>query len=392
MNKFAYSKGGAEVYMASLAGVQANDGNDVAVFGGDLDPSFLDEKIEKYGIEIPDFHSADTLQKKARAAQAVFWNRDAAKELDRVIGEFCPDVVHLHNYAHQLSSSVLPVIRKRGIPSVYTAHDYKLICPSYVANISGEDCFSCVKKLSLKPIIRACHQTSRTWSSVVLGEAIGVRTLGLTPDLVIAPSDFMGDRLAESWLSPHSSIITIPNPASWDGGEWKGSGDFVLFVGRLSREKGVDELVHACHGAGIPLVVAGDGPLRSELQSAVTGLGANVRFTGHLPHEELLALRQNCIAQVIPSTWPENAPLSVLEAGASGVPMIASNRGGLPEFMSDGARIALVDEITAAALEAALERIERLPGDAAMFRTRRSWHLHERRVMDAYVRVTGAEK
>src|SRR4051794_25194465 len=113
-------------------------------------PVLLDD-VRAYDASIPDFHAARGLREKFDAATTVLWSRAAQHELDEVIEDFAPDIVHLHNYAHQFSSSILSLLKDRGIPSVASAHDYKLICPSYLGVRAGRDCFECSRRLSLTP-------------------------------------------------------------------------------------------------------------------------------------------------------------------------------------------------------------------------------------------------
>lgn len=361
--------------MLRTASRQANGGDSVAVLGAEPDSQALPASAKIYGLEVPDYHNLSGLA-KLRAAKNVLWSKPAASVVDAAVREFQPDIVHLHNYAHQLSSSILSAISSHGVPTVYTAHDYKLICPAYVANVDNKDCFACSTKLSTRLLRDKCHHESLAWSSVVGIEAMLVRKRQLVPDSIIGPSQFMTDSLKASWLGPLADIQLLRNPVAESGDDWVGDGGYLLYVGRLSREKGVEELVRASASTGIPLKVAGDGPIRQDLENLVGSLGAPVDFVGHAGQAELAKLRMHCRAQVVSSTWPENAPLSALEAAADGVPLIVTSRGGLPEFAALGARVVVLEDLSAQELSRAVQTLPAAAGDLEQFRLATSWDRH----------------
>lgn len=356
INKFAYRKGGAEVYMLSLAERQAEQGHGVAVFGHLPDGiSWGSENVQLFNAKVTDFHNAP-VKTQARVAAEVIWNSRIRRELAGVLTEFCPDIVHLHNYSHQLTSSIVHEIFQQRVSLIHTAHDYKLICPSYLASVKHEDCFKCALGPSTKLIRQRCHHGSIAWSTVVGAETLLVRHRQLVPRTIIAPSKFMADRLKNSWLAPIATIHLIRNPLPDADSDWVGDGGYLLYVGRLSREKGVLELAAACEQLSVPLVLAGDGPERESLSMYD---GRWVTLLGHVDSQDRLRqLRRGCIAQVVPSVWPENAPLSVLEAVAQGVPVIASDRGGLPELEALGLPVVYLKSLDSIDLREALSRID----------------------------------
>lgn len=375
--------------MLRTAAKQASSGFSVAVLGARAEQSGLEAPIISYSLDVPDYHALEG-PAKARAAKDVLWSKPAAEVVAKALDDFKPDVVHLHNYAHQLSSSVLAEFRKRNIPSIYTAHDYKLICPAYVSNVDNADCFSCSDTLSIKLMTKRCHHESLPWSAVVGLEAILVRRGKWVPDTIIGPSQFMTDALQSSWLRGFSDIRLLRNPVEANGTTWRGKGDYLLYVGRLSREKGVDQLLLAASALGIPLKIAGEGPLREELEQIAVSRSADVEFMGHMDQSSLALLRKDCRAQVLSSTWPENAPLSALEAAADGVPLIVTARGGLPEFTEMGARAAIVQNLGHEELGRAVRSLADLHGDPERFALETSWETHLEALTDIYKRSLGA--
>jgi glycosyltransferase involved in cell wall biosynthesis len=387
INKFGWPKGGSDVYMLRACERLAElPGVDVGLWAANPQP---EGAVLSYEARIPEFHEVRGARAKVGAALNVLWSKRAARDLDEVISAFRPDVVHLHLYAHQFSSSIVRQLRDRRVATVATAHDYKLACPAYLAVRKGDDCFKCAHRISPSLVSDACLHGDRMWSSVAMAEAVLVRRLRLVPSVVIAPSRFMHDRLVDSWIAPLAEVRMIRNPAEPSGAEWVGGGDYLLFVGRLVAEKGIDELIRAIKALQKPLrlVVAGDGPEREHLE-AVAGHDGKVEFVGHVGQEQLFKLRRGCIAQVLPSAWPENAPLAALEAAVDGVPLIATERGGLSELFEIGARGALLRERTPDSWSTALDQlVDDTPLDVerlAQFREAVAWDGHLKELTSTY--------
>jgi glycosyltransferase involved in cell wall biosynthesis len=246
-----------------------------------------------------------------------------------------PDVAHLHNIYHQLSPSVLLALGEAGVPCVLTAHDYKLVCPSYSLHDGRTECFACRGHRYWNVLRRGCSRQGPAGDFALAVEATVhhfQRVYERHLNAIIAPSRFVRDRLVEGGFDA-TRVCVMPNAipvAQYES--HPEPGDYLLFVGRLSYEKGLPTLLAAAKQLpNVPLWLAGDGPLRAELEQQAAGL-PHVRFLGSLPHAEVRRLLQRCRAVVLPSVVPENCPLSVLEAFASGKPAIATRVGGVPEL------------------------------------------------------------
>jgi glycosyltransferase involved in cell wall biosynthesis len=156
-------------------------------------------------------------------------------------------------------------------------------------------------------------------------------------DQFVAVSDALAAHLRDLGL-PSSLTATLPNFLPDDQfaeSSRAGAGEFALVVGRLTEEKGFDTAIAAARASGVPLVIAGSGPDEPRLQGLAAG--ADVRFTGRLAPDALASLRTRAAVVLAPSRWEEPCPYSVLEAMASGVPVLASDRGGLPELVGEDA-------------------------------------------------------
>jgi len=292
------------------------------------------------------------------------YNRDAQRKLADLLDAFQPDIVHLHNYYHQLSTSILCPIRQRNIPVVQTLHDYHLIDPTYKLFSNGRIFEDTQGGKEWKIIPERSIQGS-FWASLLEAiESVYSRTRGgswTTPDRFIAPSEFLRKKCIEFGV-PAEKITTLPYtfiPARHSGEAMptpesdripdspqarRNDGKSILYAGRLDDEKGVDVLLRAM--AKLPdihLDIVGDGPSRKKLQRLAINLHLrNVTFVGWKSAEEIREYYDRCAFLVVPSLWYEVFGLVILEAAQHRKPTIASRIGGIPEVLEDGKQGLLV--------------------------------------------------
>ncbi len=368
VNKFLYRRGGAEGYMLDVAERQRSDGHEVAFFG----MSHPDNDADGIVADLPSYAEfepappgrADQLRLFAR----MVWSRESAGAMDAALASWRPEMVHAHNIYHQLSPSVLSPVGKRRIPAVLTMHDYKLACPTYQFLDHGKPCTACVTGGPWQAAKRACKDGSRAASTAAATEVWLHRRFGAYSPVgrFIAPSRFLADQISAAGVFPER-ITVLDNFTDVDGTPVQTSpGSGAVFAGRLSAEKGVDTLIRAVgtrfgdqQGPAV-LNIAGDGPERDALERLAAEVApGRVRFHGRLPKPELMALVRGAAVSVVPSRWHENQPLSVLESFASGVPVIGTTLGGLPEIITEGSTGWLVPpddpEALAGALHEAVE-------------------------------------
>jgi len=340
VNKYLYRRGGAESYMQELAALQSDAGNEVGFFGMDHpenDPQPFASHFPSYlELEPP----PASIVGKVRGFGRMVWSASARRGMAEVVDEFRPDVVHLHNVYHHLSPSVLSPLARRRIPTVMTLHDYKLACPTYRFLDKGEVCQACLGGHFTQAVRRRCKDGS-LGSSAAMATELALHTgFGVYNhvQVLLCPSRFMVGRMAAAgvfperlrWL-PH---FVVPAP------EARGPRGRIVFAGRLSAEKGVDTLISAVGraGPGVRLDVAGDGPDRQRLEQLAKTATADgqVQFVGRLEQKEVGDLIAAATAVALPSRWYENQPMIVLEAFARGVPVVASDIGGIPELIRHG--------------------------------------------------------
>jgi glycosyltransferase involved in cell wall biosynthesis len=253
-----------------------------------------------------------------------------------------PDIVHLHSYCYQLTASILPAIRAAGLPVIQTAHEYKHVCANqHLYNQrTGQICEACRGGRWYAPVLTRCLKGSRAAGAVACVESLLDRALAMRRrhiDRIIAPSHFLRAKLIEFGWPPHR-IQRVPNfvfPEDFNPS--RPAEPYFLFVGRLVAHKGVRALLRALRR--LPearLLVAGDGPLRAEVERATGELAGRLRWLGFVQEETLRMLLERCLAVVVPSEWYENCPYSILEALAAGRPVVASRIGGIPELVAHG--------------------------------------------------------
>jgi glycosyltransferase involved in cell wall biosynthesis len=237
-------------------------------------------------------------------------------------------VVHAHNLNPAFGWQALAAAREAGAGVVLHLHQARLVCAVGICFTAGRECTRCHGRNTLPGVVHRCR--GNTGESLVYAAALALwqRRMIAQADSFIVPSQFAADRLGGLGVrltSPHvlpAPIRSFALSSSAPGGR------YALYVGRLEPEKGVAVAVEACAAAGIPLVLAGEGPERARLEGA-----PGVTFAGQLDAAALAELRAGASVALLPSLCAEMFPLAAAEAMAAGLPLAASAIGGLPEFV-----------------------------------------------------------
>ena len=268
-------------------------------------------------------------------ARSTVWNSARYRELRHLFQTGRPDVVHVHNTLPLISPAVYYAAKAEGAAVVQTLHNYRLSCVNGLFFRDGRVCEDCVGSfVPWAGVARGCYRESRAASGVVAG-MLGFHklrnTYHETVDLYVALTDFARRKFVEAGL-PAAKIVVKPNFLEVDPGLGSGRGGYALFVGRLSREKGLDTLLAAWQqfGGRLPLKVVGDGPLANQVAgSRVKG----VEWLGRQPRERVIKLLQGSALLVFPSVWYEGFPLTLIEAFAVGLPVVASRLGSMASIV-----------------------------------------------------------
>ena len=252
-------------------------------------------------------------------------------------------IVHAHNLHPTLGWRALKAAKQAGARTVFHAHNYRLTCSIGTCFTHGEDCTRCHGRNTLPGVRLNCRGASRAEAvAYAIGIAAQQRNLAKHADAFIVPSAFAAQRLTELGAPTHDTHViasaqhNIATRSSADHGE------FILAAGRLAPEKGFADAIEACRRANKPLVIAGDGPERPELERQAKD--HDVRFTGRLAPDELDALRARAALAIVPSRYEEIFPLAAAESMAAGLPTVAASRGGLREFVPAEGQYTTIEE------------------------------------------------
>lgn len=340
VNKFHYLKGGSEKYYFELADILKENGHEVAFFSMDNEKNISTGEKE-YFVEKIDLNTGSKLK-----AMEVIYSKKNYKKMLQAIDDFKPDIVHLNNFQRQLSASVVKAAKKRNIPIVYTAHDLQAICPAIsMLDANNNVCTECMQGKYKNCFKKKCVKNSKLKSLLGSIEGKYYRRNKIYTNIInkiITPSFFYKDMLVKDGI-PEDRVVGIHNFIKIEDYNIKTEDDgYALYLGRLSKEKGIIKLIEAISIAveindKIKLYIAGAGPEEEKIKEIIKDkkLENNVTMLGFLNQKEVKDYIRKASFLIIPSIWYENCPYSVLETQAIGKPIIGSNLGGIPELVKD---------------------------------------------------------
>jgi glycosyltransferase involved in cell wall biosynthesis len=276
---------------------------------------------------------------KIRTGLLGIYNFRSEKLVARKIEQFNPDVVHIHNFVPLASPSVLFAARRFKIPAVLTLHNYRLICPSATLYYNNEIYEKSMKSLfPLDAVLKGVYRNSIAQTAALALMTSFHNIFGTWRNKVnkfIVLTEFAKSKFTESRLrvSPDQFMLK-PNFIADPGNGNESREDFFLFVGRLSQEKGVDTLLNAFRSSSHRLVIIGDGPMQEQVEKFVHER-RNIQYLGFQSKAAIMDHMKRAQALIIPSTWYEGFPITVLEAFATGTPVIGSKLGGIAEIVED---------------------------------------------------------
>lgn len=336
VNKFHYIVGGSETYYFALKKLLEEHGHEVIEFSMQ-DKRNVPSRYEKYFVKNADYENAKGLE-KLRLGINIIYSREAKEKFERLVLDTRPDIIHLHLFQHQISESVLDVIKKYHIPTVYTAHELKMLCPDYKMYTHGHICEACKGGKYYNCMRNRCIKDSFLKSSLCTAEAYIHKWRhsydGI--DRIITPSEFYRKKFIEFGIDPQR-VSALPNflDRNMPKSQWTQDHEtYYLYFGRLSVEKGIMTLVKAAERTKVRLYIAGTGDQEEEIRSYIKKHDLkNISLLGFKQGQELSSLVGNAKAVVLPSEWYENGPYSAIEALRLGRPLIGSDIGGIPELI-----------------------------------------------------------
>lgn len=343
-NKFYFMQGGAERYLLDVSAWLESQGHEVIPFAMDH-PDNLETPYQKYFPSFVQTGRVTANWQGVRTLSRMAYSLEARRKLATLIAQTKPDLAHIHNIYTQLSPSILDTLRDQHIPVVMTVHDHHLISPQY--NIWAYGCGKDYRDVGLiRGTFSRFHKNSMLASFAQTAVYKFHRWLKIYErgvDLFICPSQYMKRQLvrggfpAEKIRVNHFGIdekLFTPR-YDHDGSTGSPQDGYFFYAGRLSEEKGVETIIRAAKIIGdVNVKIAGRGPQMEYLHHLAHDV-PNVEFLGFRSKEEVTELYRGAIAVLLPSRVHENFPLMVLEALASGKPVIASDVGGVSEMIDD---------------------------------------------------------
>ena len=335
--------------------------------GGERNVVLAEEKLlRKHGHEVCvwERNNAEIHQmgwgSKISAFANLTWSEQRKRDAGKILDEFKPDIFHLHNYWLVMTPSVFAAAQERKIPTVYTLHNYRMICPGAQLMYNGRPCEDCLRDNGfIRCLIRGCFPGGsrfKTFLSLRLYHATRRRHfLKNEVNAFIALSKFSRDKFIQGGLEAGKiyvkpNFLDDPNLSN----QLLPSKPGALFIGRLSAEKGISELLDAWKKIDYPLTVIGEGALGGRLRARKV---PNVTFMGSLSRNEVLRLLAQTTFLVFPSVWYETFGLTMIEAMAMSKPVLATNLGGRSEIVQDGVTGFLYNPFELGHTEAAIQKM-----------------------------------
>ena len=336
-NKFFYPRGGDCVVAMNLERLLKGQGHEVAVFAMDY-PENVDSGWNNYYASQVEMTGG--VSSKMHAFLRIMGWGDIKSSFNKILNDFKPDIVHLHNIHSYLSPMLAKLAKKRGCRVVWTLHDYKLVCPSYACLLDGKPCEKCIGRGKMHVLKNRCLKGSLAASAMAYIEALkwNRNVLNHNTDAFICPSQFMASKMKKDGFPPQKlhvvcnhidpAKLTLFNSLNFE------RENYYAYVGRLSPEKGVETLLAVASKLPYSLNIAGDGPIRERLEDQYKGLN-NIEFLGHQSAQQVAHLLCKARFSVMPSECYDNNPLGVIESLCAGTPVVGARIGGIPELINE---------------------------------------------------------
>ena len=339
INNCHYRRGGADVVYLNTGDLMTSRGHDVGYFSTKSQYNYPAPYSEFFVRDI-DALKLNFVEQLAFMPRKLYsW--ESYRNLKKVVDHFQPDLAHIHLYKGGLTAAILPVLRKKKIPTVITLHDYSLLCPrNIMIDGNGKICERCLTATRLNCIYHRCNRKNLYYSIVNYLEFV------LNND-IFNPRNYFNRIICVSKFNylKHSShplfkerfmhlynfypLLSQSNPNTEKG-------SYFLFYGRLAPEKGVMTLINTWKRLGkeVHLKIIGEGAMSAMIKDEIKNNNlTNIEFLGFRKGEELFSYIRNASFVLVPSEWYENNPLTIVEAYSVGKPVIGSNIGGIPELI-----------------------------------------------------------
>ncbi len=342
-----YPSGGDWTAVENLSQVYQLKGHKIIPF------SMVDKRnyitpYDKYFVSNIDYRILNrqkSISNGIKVLKRSIYSAESRLKLKQLLDEVKIDIAHLHNLGPQLTPSILPVLKERKIPIIWTLHDYGMLCPATSFVSKDEICERCKNGKFFYCFFRKCKKNSFQASFVAALRSYILKFLDIQKyvDVFICPSKFLQSKFIEFGFD-RERFEQLYNPydidrlSKYSGISLGNYDDYILYVGRIEKIKGIMTLIKALSDLKeIQLLVVGSGEKEEEYKKYVIENGfENIHFLGHLEKEKVIYLIKRSLFTVCPSEWYENLPYSIVEAMLLGKPVVGSKIGGIPELVIDG--------------------------------------------------------
>lgn len=274
---------------------------------------------------------------RAQAAYGLVHGGLAPGDVAKAVRLHRADVVHAHNVHPLLGWRALAAARAAGARTVLHLHNYRFACAIGVAFRDGEPCYRCHGRDTLPGVRHRCRGSLPEAVVYAAGLSRQQPQLLAHADALVSVSAALAERLGTMGI-PRERIVVLPNAVQRIADASRAAdGAYALVAGRLVEEKGFDVAIAAARAAGVPLRIAGDGPQAERLRELAAG--ADVTFLGRLSGDALAGERRGAALLLAPSRYDDPCPMAVVEALADGLPVLGSDRGGIPELVGEGVAV-----------------------------------------------------
>jgi glycosyltransferase involved in cell wall biosynthesis len=335
INRNHFIGGGADRVYLNTGKLLEESGYDVAYFSTSNEQNGVSDYGDYFVNDVKPRNG--NFYSKIKGVKKYLYNNEAVDNLERLIKDFKPEVAHLHLFYGALSASVLKTLKDNKVPIVITIHDYRLLCPvNAMLDKEGQICEKCKNDKFYNCITKRCSEGNVFQSTVVAAEAY-MRKFIFDPLTYINHFIFVSQFSRNKHVSfdrryenKSSHLYNFSNPYENEKGS---KGDYLFYYGRLSKEKGILNLINAAIKTKSKLIIAGDGPQKEEVLGKIKGF-ANIEYVGFKSGAELNDLIAKSSFVVVPSEWYENNPMTIVESFLLGKPVIGANIGGIPELVN----------------------------------------------------------
>ncbi|MEO5564100.1 MAG: glycosyltransferase family 4 protein [Chitinophagaceae bacterium] len=343
-----YPSGGDWTYIECLIKFYESKGHEVIPFSMHNEKNF-ETPYSKYfisGVDYKELNKNKSLGKGLQAVKRTIYSSEAKHNLAKLLDEHKIDIVHLNNIHHYLTpASIIPEIKKRNIPIVWTIHDYVILCANTTFVSNGTVCEKCRGGKFINCAINKCKKGSRAASIVAAMESYTNNWMNPYKhvDYFIFPSNFIKNKF-DSFGFHKDRLVQIYNMFDLDTIKYtvpenpiKAERDYITYVGNTLRVKGIFTLVDAMKGLDVDLYVIGDGEHFNELKEYIAANELhNVKLLGRKTKNDVFYYVANSLFKVLPTIMYENLPYSIMECALLGRPSVGARTGGIPELIVEG--------------------------------------------------------